>query len=106
MSFFKFITEKGDGDKRENKKQKTPKLSEDKNFGKTEIENFSPRSFDDVAQIIDLLKSGKPAIVRLSAVGEKTAQRVIDLLSGAAYALNGNVCELEKDVYLFTSSKK
>ena len=68
------------------------------------IEVFKPKSFDEVAKIIDKLLEGKPAIVHLTDVRETTAQRVIDLLSGAIYAINGNLCELKKDVYIFTPS--
>lgn len=66
------------------------------------IETFKPTSFEDVAEIIDRLLDGSPAIVNLSEVRENTAQRVVDLLSGAIYAINGNLCELQKDVYIFT----
>ncbi|MBQ7374027.1 MAG: cell division protein SepF [Clostridia bacterium] len=66
------------------------------------IDIFKPRSFDDVAKIIDTLLAGRPAIVHLSEVRESTAQRVVDLLSGAVYAINGGVSELQKDIYIFT----
>ena len=66
------------------------------------IATFKPTSFEDVGEIIDQLLEGKPAIVNLTEVRENTAQRVVDLLSGAIYAINGNLCELQKDVYIFT----
>ena len=66
------------------------------------IATFKPTSFEDVAEIINELLEGKPAIVNLTEVRENTAQRVVDLLSGAIYAINGNLCELQKDVYIFT----
>ena len=66
------------------------------------ITTFKPTSFEDVAEIINELLEGKPAIVNLTEVRENTAQRVVDLLSGAIYAINGNLCELQKDVYIFT----
>ena len=66
------------------------------------ISTFKPTSFEDVAEIIDMLLEGKPAIVNLTEVKESTSQRVVDLLSGAIYAINGNLCELQKDVYIFT----
>ena len=66
------------------------------------ISTFKPTSFEDVAEIIDQLLEGKPVIVNLTEVRENTAQRVVDLLSGAIYAINGNLCELQKDVYIFT----
>ena len=49
---------------------------------------------------------GKPAIVYLTEVRDTTAQRVLDILSGAAYALYGNVGEIGDETYLFTTEKK
>lgn len=69
------------------------------------INRYCPRSFDDVAKIIDVLLSGEPVIINVTALENRTAQRVLDLMSGALYAINGNMCELEKEVYLFTPKK-
>ncbi len=66
------------------------------------IERFSPKSFDDVAAIIDRLLYGEPVIVDVSEVSVRTAQRVIDLMSGAIYAIDGNMGEMAKDIYVFT----
>ncbi|MBR1867229.1 MAG: cell division protein SepF [Clostridia bacterium] len=101
MSFFKFITESSD-EKTEKQENKTLFGRKKQTASKGTIDVFHPRSFDEVASIIDKLCSGKPAIVHLNELSEATAQRVIDLLSGAVYAINGNLSELEKDVYIFT----
>ena len=69
------------------------------------INRYYPRSFDDVAKIIDVLLSGDPVIINVTALENRTAQRVLDLMSGALYAINGNMCELEKEIYLFTPKK-
>ena len=104
MGFFEFIT----GSSRSNKKTADVQRLNDSSSRDDylpsggNIDNFRPRSFDDVATIIDHLLAGKPAIVHLTEVKPTTAQRVIDLLSGAIYVLNGNLCELKKDVYIFT----
>ncbi len=70
--------------------------------GSGSIEKCCPKSFDDVAAIIDKLLLGEPVIVDVSAVSSQTAQRVMDLMSGAIYAIDGNMGELTKDVYVFT----
>ncbi len=103
MSFFRFMTEK-DNNKKEKQTSKSnlKEQSKPKTISRSTISEFSPKSFDEVAEIIDVLVEGKPAIVRLDGVSEKTAQRVVDLLSGAIYAINGNLCELDKDLYIFT----
>ena len=105
MGIFDFFSKKKTADKNvaQNKGQ------QNQNSGlysqSSNIEIFKPRSFDDVAKIIDTLLSGRPAIVHLLEVRETTAQRVVDLLSGAVYAINGGVSELQKDIYIFTKRK-
>ena len=102
MSFFEFLTGGRSNGKKTSDVQKLNSENDSLSAGNGNIENFRPRSFDDVAIIIDHLLSGKPAIVHLGEVKESTAQRVIDLLSGAIYVMNGNLCELKKDAYIFT----
>ena len=103
MGIFDFFSKKKTTD---NKKapQKSNQQRQSSGFetSNSNIEIFKPRSFDDVAMIIDTLLAGKPAIVHLSEVRESTAQRVVDLISGAIYAINGGISELQKDIYIFT----
>ena len=66
------------------------------------IKIFQPNSFEDVADIIDVLNMGKPVIVNLKDLKDSTAQRVLDILCGAIYALKGGLCELETNIYVLT----
>lgn len=114
MGFFEFLTKKvAVKPKKADKAESTPdeKVSAEPTSGLkrgnyAHIDEFRPRSFDDVAAIIDCLMGGKPAIVYLTEVRDTTAQRVLDILSGAAYALYGNVGEIGDETYLFTTEKK
>ena len=63
---------------------------------------FKPTSYNDIAKIIDALKDGKSAVVHLNELKQETALRVLDIVSGAVYALNGGVYEMEKNVYMFS----
>ena len=103
MGFFEFLT-RGKSNSSKNVETAPYKKADEFSPSNGNIEVFKPTSFDEVARIIDKLLEGKPAIVHLTDVRETTAQRVIDLLSGAIYAINGNLCELKKDVYIFTPS--
>ena len=69
---------------------------------KNPISVFSPTSFEDVEKIIDSLKGGKPAIVHLNDLKTDTAIRVLDMLSGAVYAIEGGVYEMEKNIFMFS----
>ena len=65
---------------------------------------FNPSSYADVETIIDSLKSGKTAVVHLTVLKPETAIRIIDMLSGAVYALGGGVYEMEKNIFMFSPS--
>lgn len=63
---------------------------------------FSPTSFTDVENIIASIKSGKTVIVHLTELKAETAVRVLDMLSGAIFALDGGVYEMEKNIFMFS----
>ena len=65
---------------------------------------FSPSAFSDVENIIDAMKIGKNAVVHLTELKTETAVRVLDMLSGAIYALGGGVYEMSKNVFMFSPS--
>lgn len=65
---------------------------------------FSPSSYKDVEIIIDCLKANKTAIVHLTQLKTETAIRILDMLSGAVYALGGGVYEMEKNIFMFSPS--
>ena len=63
---------------------------------------FSPTSYNDVEMIIDAIKAGKTAVVHFKELKTETAIRVLDMLSGAIYALDGGVYEMEKNIFMFS----
>ena len=63
---------------------------------------FKPTAFDDVELIIDAIRSGKNAVVHLEELKNETAIRVLDMLSGAIYALGGGVYEMCKNIFMFS----
>ncbi len=74
----------------------------DGNDKKGPVAVFSPASYSDVEQIIDAIKSGKNAVVHLTSLKTETAIRVLDMLSGAIYALGGGVYEMGKNIFMFS----
>jgi len=61
---------------------------------------FQPQTYDDTQTIIDNLKAGKPVIVNLETLNPDIAQRVLDFIGGAIYALDGNVRKVSKGIFL------
>lgn len=74
------------------------------NDKKGPVSVFSPTSFSDVEIIIDAIRAGKNAVVHLTELKTETAVRVLDMLSGAIYALGGGVYEMGKNVFMFSPS--
>ena len=61
---------------------------------------FHPVVYDDAQSIADNLKSGKPIIVNMEELDGETAQRVLDFLLGAVYALDGTVSKISRGIFL------
>ena len=62
---------------------------------------FRPTSFTAAAKAADDLRDKKAVIVNLENVDKAISRRVIDFLSGCAYALDGTVNKIALATYLF-----
>ncbi|MDR3295392.1 MAG: cell division protein SepF [Clostridiales Family XIII bacterium] len=60
-----------------------------------------PKSFDECPKLVDSLKSRKPIIINLEKIETETAKKVFDFLSGATYALNGNMQKIANNIFVF-----
>lgn len=79
-----------------------PKASSlDKLTQKFKIVVVEPHSFDECPKLVDSLKSRKPVIINLEAIENDSARKIFDFLSGATYALNGNVQKIAQNIFVF-----
>jgi cell division inhibitor SepF len=62
---------------------------------------FRPTNFNDATKAGDDLRDKKAVIVNLENVDSAMSRRVIDFLSGCAYALDGKVKKIALATYLF-----
>lgn len=62
---------------------------------------IEPRAFDECPKLVDSLKSKKPVIINLENIENDTARKIFDFLSGATYALNGNVQKIAQNIFVF-----
>ena len=60
-----------------------------------------PRAYEEVQGIAENLKNGRPVIVNLEQADGELARRVVDFLSGATFALNGNMQKVGHGIFLF-----
>jgi cell division inhibitor SepF len=62
---------------------------------------IEPKAFDECPKLVDSLKSRKPVIINLEKIENDTARKIFDFLSGATYALNGNVQKIAQNIFVF-----
>lgn len=63
---------------------------------------YAPRSPEDVQNLIDFLRRREPAIINLDNAETADAQRILDFVSGAIYALNGSVHRIASNIFLLS----
>jgi len=62
---------------------------------------IEPRNFDECPKLVDNLKSKRPVIVNLEKMDPDIARKIFDFLSGATYALDGNVQRVANNIFIF-----
>lgn len=63
------------------------------------------RAYDDLQNIAQNIKDKKVAIVNFEDLDKETAQRMVDFLSGAVFALDGESKKVSGSTFLFSSSQ-
>jgi cell division inhibitor SepF len=62
---------------------------------------IEPKAFDECPRLVDSLKARKPVIINLERIENDTARKIFDFLSGATYALGGNVQKIAQNIFVF-----
>ncbi|GEK32641.1 cell division protein SepF [Kurthia sibirica] len=63
---------------------------------------FEPRVYSEAQDIGDCLKNKKAAVINLQRIDKAQGKRIIDFLSGAIFALNGDIKKIGEDIFLCT----
>ncbi len=63
---------------------------------------LQPETFEEAREIADNLKSNKPVIVNLEKIEKEQARRMVDFVSGASYALGGDIQKISNMIFLVT----
>lgn len=63
-----------------------------------------PLVYDDATEICTALKNRKIVVINTTSLELRTAQRLIDFVGGACYALGGELQEVEKGVFIVSPS--
>ncbi|ABK61980.1 MULTISPECIES: cell division protein SepF [Clostridium] len=70
----------------------------------TKVLILKPMDYDAAIEICDNLKSRKIIVVNMTSLESKIAQRLLDFIAGASYALGGSLDEIDKGVYIVSPS--
>ena len=62
---------------------------------------INPRGFQDVVDLVDYISKGHTAVVGFQNLSTNIAERSIDFLSGAIFALGGDMQEVSSGLYLY-----
>lgn len=72
------------------------------NTQKTQVVVIEPRAFEEALEIIEHLRLRKSVILNLHLLDTAQSQRVVDFLSGATHAIDGNQQRIGDGVFIFT----
>lgn len=67
-----------------------------------ELKVVRPDGFDNVTSIADYLLSKKTVVLNLDDTNNEATRRLLDFLTGVAYAINGNIKKASKSTYIIT----
>lgn len=63
---------------------------------------FEPKAYSDVKDITDKLLINQAVIVNFSSIDDAQAKRIVDFLTGAVFAINGEIQRVDDAIFLVT----
>lgn len=74
------------------------------NFGgkESQVILFSPKTFDEAGEILEHIRTGRSVVMTLEGLPTDTARRLLDFISGIAYALSGKITPVSAKTYFVT----
>ena len=84
----------------------SPAKPADKRFSVANTSAFrlvliEPKSFEECPKLVDCLKGRRPVIINLEKLETEVARKIFDFMSGATYALSGNVQKVANNIFIF-----
>ena len=61
---------------------------------------IEPKTFEEAGHIINQLRDNRPVLVNFENTDSHAYTRILDFISGATYALDGNIEKVGKDIYM------
>jgi len=70
--------------------------------GQSQLVLVKPERFETAADITDHLRSKRAVLINLETTPKDVTRRLVDFLSGAAYALDGKIKKVAANTYIIT----
>ena len=80
----------------------TTKPVESKPLNRVKINIHEPICFDDAPKVIDVILKNEVAVLNIEMLEKDVKQRIFDFVSGAVYALKGNMKKVTKGIFVIT----
>lgn len=61
-----------------------------------------PANVGEAQQVCSLLMENHPVVVNLEGIDLMEAQRIMDFIAGCIYAVNGNMCQVSRYIFIFS----
>lgn len=111
-SFFEDESDEISSSSKSAAKKETGSFFERKSNASSKVVNFNssqiqvvlvkPTKFEDAPSIADHLNLRKTVVLNLEAANRETSRRLIDFLSGTAYATRGSIKQVANSTYIIT----
>ena len=85
-------------------KQKGNKVVSLHNSASPKVMLLKPNDYEEARDIAEAIKNRKIVLVNTTNMDVKTAQRLIDFISGACYVLGASLQDVENRIYLLSPS--
>ena len=61
---------------------------------------IKPQEFNEAQKVTDYLKEGKMIVINMEGIEVHAAQRIIDFIGGACYALDGSLQAISANIFI------
>lgn len=74
------------------------------NFGgkESQVILFSPKNFDEAGEVVNHILQNRSVVMSLEGIPADTARRLLDFISGIAFALQGKITPVSAKAYFIT----
>ena len=92
------------GSRREKARPRTPLRERTVNFGgsDTQVILFNPKTFDEAGELVGHMLQGRSVVMTLEGLPTDNARRLLDFMSGIAFALQGKITPISAKTYFVT----